>query len=63
MPWMTLAQLISISRRRRIDPTSIEVYVEEEVVYPRPRNLGERFEPGLAAEGSEPEYDADEEEY
>lgn len=63
MPWMTLAQLISISRRRRIDPTRIKVYVEDEVVYPRPWTLGERFELGLAREGDEPQYNGDEEEY
>lgn len=63
MPWMTLAQLITISRRRRINPTRIEVYVEEEVVYPRPRDPQvERFEPDQDT-GDDDQYDYDEDEF
>lgn len=46
MPWLSLATLFSISRRRGIDPRNIIVYVEEEAINPRPRNpQADRFEP------------------
>jgi len=61
MPWLSLETLLSISRRRRIDPRSITVFVEEEVINPRPRNLlRERFEPDRDAEYDD-QYDDEEE--
>ena len=63
MPWLSLATLFSISRRTRIDPRSIIVYVEEEAINPRPRNpQAERFEPDQDA-GDDDRYDYDEDEY
>lgn len=62
MPWISLARLIYISRRRRIDPSRVEVYVEAEAIGLRPRNpQQERFEPDQDSEFDEPEFDDDEE--
>ena len=62
MPWLSLARLIYISRRRRIDPRGVDVYVEAEAIEPRPRNpQGERFESDEDSEFDEPEFDDDEE--
>ncbi len=63
MPWISLASLISVSRRRRIDPRRLEVYIEEEIINPRPRNPEKAFETGLAPEDDESQYDEEEDEY
>lgn len=63
MPWISLASLISISRRRRIDPRRLEVYIEEEVINSRPRNPEKAFEIGLAPEDDKSQYDEEEDEY
>ena len=63
MPWMSLASLISISRRRRIDPRRMEVYVEEEVLNPRPRNPERALETSLASEDDQDQYEEEEDEY
>ena len=61
MPWLSLATLFSISRRRGIDPRNIIVYVEEEAINPRPRNPQvKRFEPNQDT-GDDDRYDYDEE--
>ena len=63
MPWLSLATLFSISRRRGIDPGNIIVYVEEEAINPCPRNpRADRFEPDQDL-GDHDQCDYDEDEY
>ncbi len=61
MPWINLDRLLSILRRNRIDPREIEVYIEEEIINPHPRNPErERLEPDANAGD---EQDDEESEY
>ena len=63
MPWLSLATLLSVSRRRRIDPRDIAVYVDEEAINPRSRNSQvERFEPDQDT-GDDDQSDYEEDEY
>jgi len=63
MPWTNLPRLLSILRRNRIDPRSVDVYVDAEAIEPTPRNPQRiRFEPEQDIEYDDDRY-KDEDEY
>ena len=60
MAWVRLDRLISISRRRGLDPRRIEVYLPEEHRDRRARHLDEDLEPSLISDEEYEQIEEDE---